>query len=126
MSIYGMPGFPYIQVRLITQCLFPCSKSSRIHLYPTKSIYNNSTSVTTWPGVLRRKVNSHAPVTAIHPPGRIRDHSSYLIKPDPFGFTDAKFCHRRLVQRFEVHFRKILPLSESNFPEKPLHKACLR
>lgn len=43
--------------------------------------------------------------------------------PEPVGFTDAKFCHRRLIRRFEVHFCKILPPMECNFSEKPSHKA---
>ena len=38
----------------------------------------------------------------------------------PFGFTDAKFSHRRLTPRFEVHFFQILPLAERNLQEKPL------
>lgn len=43
--------------------------------------------------------------------------------PTPVGFTDAKFCHRRLIRRFEVHFLQILPPLESNSQEKPPHKA---
>lgn len=53
----------------------------------------------------------------------LRNPGFYPVVPKPVGFTDAKFCHRRLIRRFEVHFCKILPPAESNFPEKPSHKA---
>lgn len=53
----------------------------------------------------------------------LRDPGFNPVMPEPVGFIDAKFCHRRLIRRFEVHFYKILPPAESNFPEKPSHKA---